>query len=443
LEPLDTEILSRFAEYQDIVLKMMDRIDALDSFNYHERIRLYFQQLKYWRTVLDDIQPDIVVFSVIPHMIFDYILYVLCKQRNIRTLMFESTPMRGLVFVMSDFDKRSQAEKLYHRLLENNLPKHIKLSPKTEIYLQKLKGTYKDLPDYTRRAYKEKLPQVKSSTSDKNVLQKLVDLKNYPKYVQKQKRIWLNFLQPPRNYLKQRNQKVEESSMSFIDYQLFRWESKKKMRNLETYYHQLAQDVDLSQPYVYVALSYQPERTSSPMGSFFVHQYLMVDLIAKSLPKGWHVYVKEHPTQFTPSKYFRSQSGRFKFMYDDISALTNVSLVPMAVNSFDLIDSAQAVAVVTGTTGWEAIHRGKPVLVFGFPWYRGCEGTFHVDTREKCEAALRKIYNGYQIDSQKRRLFVYALEQTGIEAFVEPHLRVASISDGENAKRLADALQKI
>jgi capsule polysaccharide export protein KpsC/LpsZ len=169
----------------------------------------------------------------------------------------------------------------------------------------------------------------------------------------------------------------------------------------------------------------------------------MVDLIAKSLPKGWHVYVKEHPTQFTPSKYFRSQSGRFKFMYDDISALTNVSLVPMAVNSFDLIDSAQAVAVVTGTTGWEAIHRGKPVLVFGFPWYRGCEGTFHVDTREKCEAALRKIYNGYQIDSQKRRLFVYALEQTGIEAFVEPHLRVASISDGENAKRLADALQKI
>ena len=115
LKPLDSEILAQFSPYQAQVYRMMDRIDALGSFSFNDRVRLFHHVLQYWLAVLDEFQPEIVFFSVIPHMVFDYILYELCRQRDIKTLMFESTPLRGLTFLMEEFDQPSPAEKLYQQ----------------------------------------------------------------------------------------------------------------------------------------------------------------------------------------------------------------------------------------------------------------------------------------------------------------------------------------
>jgi hypothetical protein len=347
-----------------------------------------------------------------------------------------------LTFLMDDYDKPSRAEILYKSLLEENKALALELSPRTETYLNSLKGSYDDIPAYARRAYKEKLPKIQHSTSDKNLWEKLLDFQKYPSYIEKQKTIILSRLRSPDNYLKQRDRKLEESSLSRLDYEIIRFQSARKMRQLETHYHLLAGKVDFNQPYIYVAFSFQPERTSSPMGTIYVNQFLMVDLLAKALPDGWRLYVKEHPTQFTASKYFRSQSGRTKDFYDDLAALPNVTIAPMTVDSFDLIDNAKAVATLTGTVGWEALHRGKPTLTFGYPWYRGCEGTFSISTWKSCIDAVRKIEAGYEVDQGKLRLFVYAVQQTGLKAYVESHLKLSNISDDENAELLAQALKE-
>ncbi len=444
LRPLDVEILENNRSTQLTALKMMDRIDALGSFDYHERVRLFNFQLSYWQTVLDDLQPEIVVFSVIPHMVFDYILYKLCKQCGIRTVMFESTPMQGLTFVMESFDETSQTEKLYKKFIEDP-PEDIAEVPlqrETLRYLEAIMGDYEEIPDYMRRGYKEELPIVGES-SEESFIQKIFNFERYSRYFSKQKQIIINRFTPPLNYLKQKGKKLENSQMSRWEYTLFRVKAARKMRHLERYYHQLARNVDLDIPYIYVALGFQPERTTSPMGSIFVNQYLMIDLLAKSLPDDWFLYVKEHPTQFTKSQFFRAQSGRTKELYDDILALPNVSLVPMDTDSFDLIDHAKAVATVTGTVGWEAILRGKPALIFGYPWYRGCEGTFQIHTHHNCINVIEKISDGYEIDSVKLSLFIYALEQTGINASVEPHLKVADIDDRENAERIVRSISRI
>jgi capsule polysaccharide export protein KpsC/LpsZ len=153
------------------------------------------------------------------------------------------------------------------------------------------------------------------------------------------------------------------------------------------------------------------------------------------------VYVKEHPMQFTPSVYFRAQCGRTPDYYDDLVAIPNVRLVPMPMTSFDLTDHAQAVATVTGSVGWEAINRGKPVLLFGHPWYRGCEGTFQINSHQDCLDALDQIQTGYRINLQKLNMFVHAIEKVGIEGFVEPHLRIFDVTDQENAALIVRALQ--
>jgi hypothetical protein len=332
---------------------------------------------------------------------------------------------------------------VYQKLLTENFSEDFKLSPDTLAYLQTLRGIYTDLPDYARRAYKEELPKLHKSAASDPFWRKILDLKRYPQYIKKQMGMITSRLEQPQNYFKKSNYKLENSSMSRLDYEIFRWKAARKMRQMEVHYHSLANTVDLSQPFIYVALSFQPERTSSPMGSIYVNQLLMVDLLVQSLPSGWRLYVKEHPTQFTASKYYRSQSSRTKDFYDDLAALPNVTLVPMDFDSFGLIDHSVAIATLTGSVGWEAVHRGKPVLLFGYPWYRGCEGTFQITSQASCLKAIDEIQSGYQVDPVKRDLFVYALEQTGLRASVEPHLRVHDISDAENAHLLVQALQEM
>ncbi|MBT3392160.1 MAG: hypothetical protein HN413_17310 [Chloroflexi bacterium] len=439
--PLDQPIIQQNAYTELLLLRMMDRYDALGSFDYNDRVRLLHRLMMYWQTVLDETQPDIVVFTVIPHMIYDYVLHEYCKQRGIRTLMFESTPFLGRTFIMETFESASPAETLYNKLLADPVPDDIFLSDEVENYIHSFKGSYQDAPIYIRRDPKKKLYQG-STSSQKSVLQKLLDFEKYAQYIKKQIRILRARVTVPQNYVKQKHKKLENSQMNFLAYQIFRARSRRRMRQLEQRYKQLAVELDFDQPYIFVALSYQPERTTSPMAGAFVEQYLIVDMLSKAVPKDWKIYVKEHPTQFTPAKYFRAQSGRSLDLYDDLAALPNVQLVPLDISSYDLIDHAQAVAATTGTAGWEALHRGKPVLLFGLPWYRGCEGTFQIDTYESCLSALEKIRTGYALDEQKIRLFVSALEKTAIDVSVEPHLQIKPLTADEKAARLVEAIQE-
>ncbi|MEA3349635.1 MAG: hypothetical protein U9Q82_03330, partial [Chloroflexota bacterium] len=66
LLPLDKPLLESLAKCEVTTLRMMDRMDALGSFDYHARVRHYHRLLQYWSTVLDDVQPDIVFFKEIP-----------------------------------------------------------------------------------------------------------------------------------------------------------------------------------------------------------------------------------------------------------------------------------------------------------------------------------------------------------------------------------------
>ena len=442
LKPLDEVVLKENSASQLLLLRMMDRISALGSFDYNDRVRLLYYQLKYWRAVLEDLQPEVVFFSVIPHMIYDFVIYEYCKQRGVKTLMFESIPVRGMTIAMDDYLAPTRTAKLYDQLLEENNLEDVQLSDGMEEFLHALQGSYRDAPDYVRRVYKEK-PYEGVRSSSESIIQKLLDVQRYRDYFEKQKKIWLSRFRPPKNYLKQKRKKLEDSEMNLFAYRMFRFGSDLKMRNLIRHYHRLAGEVDFERSYIYVALSFQPERTTSPMGSFYVEQFLIVDMLSKVVPDGWQIYVKDHPFGFSPSKFHRAQSGRSRDFYDDIANIPNVTLVPMPVNSYQLIDGAQAVAAVTGTVGWESLHRGKPVLLFGYPWYRGCEGTFKIDTLESCIDAIGKICAGYKVDHTKLRLFAYALEQTAIYASVEPHLRIEAISDEEAATRLVRGIEPL
>jgi len=119
-------------------------------------------------------------------------------------------------------------------------------------------------------------------------------------------------------------------------------------------------------PFIYFPLHLQPELTTAAVGGIYADQLLALEALSSVLPSNYLIYVKENPKQ--------TEKQRGPLFYKRLAALKNVRLLSKSENSLDLIKASKGVATITGTAGWEALFHGKPVLVFGYAWYREFSG---------------------------------------------------------------------
>lgn len=89
------------------------------------------------------------------------------------------------------------------------------------------------------------------------------------------------------------------------------------------------------------------------------------------------IYVKTHPEVTSGRK-----GGYLTAAQDDESTV----VLRQAINPLSLIEQMDRVYVVTSTMGFEALLAGKPVTVFGMPWYAGWGAT---DDRQTCVRRTR------------------------------------------------------
>jgi len=128
------------------------------------------------------------------------------------------------------------------------------------------------------------------------------------------------------------------------------------------------QPVDFNVKFVYIPLHLQPEMTTQTLGGEFRDQLLVVEAIARLLPTDWLIYVKENPSQ--------TSYARGPMFFHRLSRIRNVQLVPSDTSSHQLSSGAQITATVCGTAGYEALCKGKPVIIFGESWYANFPGVF-------------------------------------------------------------------
>lgn len=126
------------------------------------------------------------------------------------------------------------------------------------------------------------------------------------------------------------------------------------------------QEINLDGDFVYFPLQLQPEMTTSALGGLFVDQAYAIERLAALLPPGVRILVKENPKQ---GAYMRGP-----LFFHRLRRIPAATFLPSWVNTHELTRKSRFVATVTGTAGWEAICKGKPVLVFGRAWYRGLPG---------------------------------------------------------------------
>lgn len=109
----------------------------------------------------------------------------------------------------------------------------------------------------------------------------------------------------------------------------------------------------LPQRFIYFPLQYTPEATIHGPAPYFVDQLRVIDLLRYSLPSGYCLVVKEHPT---------AVGRRHWSFWRQLQSRSGVCIVDSGTNSLEVIKESALTVSVTGTACFEAFLLGKPSL---------------------------------------------------------------------------------
>ena len=84
-----------------IIPIMMNK--KFEKLSVSERKHLYYHFVGYWHGVLKKFQPDAIIFPVVPHTVYDFIVYSLAKLLGIKTIFFMLTRIGDRIMVLDDF----------------------------------------------------------------------------------------------------------------------------------------------------------------------------------------------------------------------------------------------------------------------------------------------------------------------------------------------------
>lgn len=435
---IDPDFLRKNAFDELIAIKMMDRMDlGLRSFNFIERQRHFRNLVRNWMAVFEMLKPDCVIAAVMPHRVFDYALYLLCQWHGVPYVFFDHTPLSNRFIVMDNvLSTGDMFVEEYHAFEKKDCPEKY-VSQDIKDNMTRLLSDYKSAePEYM----KKQTIANKRSSSYLGKLSRLVArvVKSSSYYLGKDG-VFRNGI---RSYYKR-----EDCQLEIVRYPYWRFVRKKLqaqnyMRRLRAYYESKTTEIPEDEKYVVYFMHYQPEATTCPAANIYVDQQLCVDTLLRNLPPDYKVYVKEHPSQFAAR--MEGHTSRMSTFYDDISANNRVRLVSLKKNSFSLIEKASAVATGTGTVGWEAIVRGKPVVIFGFSWYENYDkGVLRITDGESASKIFPFIQS-YSYDEHALMSYLAAVEKGTKKAYYYKAVGKASLnmSEEECVSNIIDSINK-
>lgn len=436
LKEVSPDFFSKMSFYEEIAIQMFDRNDShVNNFSYKERKSLFRHLVRVWMTILEDLSPKFIVFEEEPHQVSDYVVYAICCILEIKTIMFISTKFNQRSYPISKFEDGSKIiQKQYNESIQELNKNKISLPYKLDKIISNYRGN--NYIDNKKNVDFHASEEVKKIFSFVNIF-------DFQKIRPRLNLIFGNNNQRFHNDQKEKNKSFRESKMKYLSFIYYRQKNIIRKRILKKFYSRIAEKkINFNEPYIFCSLSYQPEKTTCPIGDHYNNQILMIKDLLSSLPNEWKLIVKEHPSQFGNMYSRFGEIYRSKDYYLSIKKLKNVIIAPINTDIFKLIDNSKAVASVAATTGWESVVRGKPALIFGYAWYRYCHGVFKVGNITEIKQAISKIRAGYKIDSRKIDLFAKIVYQNSFEAIVagENWAKIFGINEKQNGLNHADSI---
>ena len=159
-------------------------------------------------------------------------------------------------------------------------------------------------------------------------------------------------------------------------------------------------------------MHYQPERTTLPDAFGYSQQLRALHQLIAATNGKCKLLVKEHPSTFLMDCRWKERNI---YWYKKLASYPQVQFVPMQVDPYELIDACWFVATIAGSSGFEAILRQKPIVVFSpssfqvldhpkFHFYRDLHGLRNwIESIEKFQSNLFDPYRYLQALSKVSR----------------------------------------
>ena len=335
--------------------------------------------------MLNNFEVDVVLFSNAPHMPYDYPLYLCAKIMGLRVLMFNVSSLRGWHYLTEEVGGSALTARDNH--FDNNEVGELHATSIEKYLLSKHQQ-----PWYMKsQSDKQKSFRIKISTVPYIAFLYLL-LGSLKRWFSGQDTAMSSFFWKGKfgSFKFYDGVYVKKAVNIFYLYKM-KVKAERKKKKLKKEYDKYSTPFDPSSigRYVYFPMHYQPELTTTPLGNEASDQFYVIRALSRSLPKGYKLVVKEHPSQF--SRVLFGEQGRHLGCWELVSRLNNVILADLSVPSISLIQDASAVVTITGTAGWEAMVNGKPCLHFGGAWYQDFPQSTRVnfsDIKSKLIAAL-------------------------------------------------------
>jgi hypothetical protein len=349
-----------------------------------------------WESIIEKYKPEYVVSETVTGL-WNYLLFLICKHYNIKYLSIQTTKNTGRYYYSTDqFGSWKEFENLYKELLQKGFSQN-------EI---------KVATDFIEKFRRQQLvpPYMKSSNAPPNFIKYI----NFPRFIINLKKDLIQNW-----YYKNHDYKLGYRIYDY-HYTLIRSGRISYTRLTKLFKKPLYDD-----KYILYPVHFQPEATTDIWAPYYSDQLQTIKSIARSLPLGYYLYVKEH------SAILGSKSIKF---YKEISKIPNVRLIDPKNNISELIKNSSAVIVLTSTTGLEAILWNKPTIVFGNVFYNiypfihrvrdvnDLPGLIKIAIEEKtdehCPERLAFIYQ-YSLLGYSSDIYTHQLTDKEITCFAE------------------------
>ena len=306
--------------------RFFNHFNKFYKFSSDEILSILEDEIKLFEMVLDEVKPDfLIMFET--HQQHNHIFYEICKARNIKILLTTTTRVPS--------PSGSLHSDMFY--LTDEIDKFLPLPKSTKPNMSKKINT------------KEKLENTDNSNLDKRIHD--TSRTSNSKFFQS----FLKFL-----FTKDTN---VQTHFTYYGRSKIKVIFKTVIRELEKKYREnfmeknLDKNIENVSPFVYFPLHQEQERILLLGAPFYVNQFEVIQHIAKSLPIGYKLYVKDHPVMNV--RGWRTVSEMKKIMN-----LHNVKLLHYSTNSEEIIKKSSLVISIKGSSAIQAAFNNKPSIIF-------------------------------------------------------------------------------
>jgi len=330
---IDYEYLKNFESKYDVNIWdfayseriFYSKFNKFHKFTENEILSIIEQQCKLFESILDEVKPELLLIGVITRLP-TYIIYKLCKLKNIKVLTLESAKFGSRFTLAQQIDKIDNPEE------------YVNVSDKNR--------NLDELNDYLTRFAPYTSPYVGSSISKDSKQNKIKKLKAFSNFL---------FLPIARNYTSQYIHFGKTKSKLLSQGTNFALSIKRRQREnfLEK---KCITHFNKNEKFIFFPLHYEPERELLIQAPYNSNQLSLIYNIARSIPIGFKLFVKDHPQM-------KDNGWRKSDYYQSILDLPNVKMIHPKIKASDVFKECSLVVTLLGTAGLEASFFGKPSVV--------------------------------------------------------------------------------